>query len=41
MNFLHKLDAADRHCCALEPLESEHRSDPMLDAPMVLFNHVI
>jgi hypothetical protein len=38
LNFLHKLDTADRHCRAFEPFESEHRSDPLLDAPMILLD---
>jgi hypothetical protein len=41
LNFLHKLDAADCHGRAVKPFESEHRSDPLLDAPMILLDHVV
>jgi hypothetical protein len=39
LNFLHKLDAADCHGRAVKPFQSEHRSDPLLDAPMILLDH--
>jgi hypothetical protein len=41
LNLLHEFDAADRRCRAVEPFESEHRSGPLLDSPMILLNHVV
>jgi hypothetical protein len=38
---LHKLDAADRDCRAVEPFEAKHWSDPLLDSPMILLDHVV
>jgi len=36
-----KLDAADRDGCRLESFESEHRSNPVFDATMVLLHNII
>jgi hypothetical protein len=41
LNFLCQLNAADRHGCRLESLESEHRPNSLFDSAMVLFNDVI
>jgi hypothetical protein len=41
LNLLYKLDAADRHGRVIQPFESEHRSGPLLDSPMVLLNHIV
>src|SRR5438270_7556555 len=40
-DLLCKLDAADRDCCRVESFESEHRSNPVFDAAMILLHHII
>jgi hypothetical protein len=40
-NLLRKLDAPDRDCCGVESFESEHRSNPVFDAAMILLHHII
>src|SRR6267143_7069000 len=41
LDLLCQLDAADGHCRVVEPFESEHRPDALLDPPMVLVNGLI
>ena len=41
LNFRRQLNAADRHGCRLESLESEHRPDSLFDPAMVLFDNVV
>ena len=38
---VHQLDAGDRDRHIVEPLETKHHSDALLDAPMVLLNQVV
>jgi hypothetical protein len=38
---VHQLDTDDRSRRITEPLEAEHHSDSLLDAPMVLLNQVV
>jgi hypothetical protein len=39
LNLLYKLDAADRDGRTVETFEAKHRSDPLLDSPMILLDH--
>jgi hypothetical protein len=41
LNLVYKLDAADGHGRVIEPFESEHRSGPLFDAPMILLNPIV
>src|SRR3954462_15111421 len=40
-NLLRKFDAADGDCCSLESFKSEHWSNPLFDAAMILLHHII
>jgi len=38
---LRQLSASDRHCGSVEPLESEHWADPLVNSTMVLFDEIV
>jgi hypothetical protein len=40
-NFLCKFDAAYRYSRCVESLQPEHRSNPLLDAAMILLHHIV
>src|SRR5450432_294865 len=41
LDLLCQLDARDRYYRVIELLESQHRPDPLLHSPMVLFHQIV
>src|SRR5215831_1133152 len=41
LDLFHQLNTADRNCRHVESFESEHRSNPLLHAAMILLHHVV